>query len=245
MIPKTIHYCWFGRNPLPESARKCIDSWKRFFPDYQIKEWNEDNFDVECLPYVRDAYQAKKYAFVSDYARFWILYHHGGVYFDVDVEVIRSFDDILSKGPFWGIETETGASGKPLVNPGLGIASGPGEELYATILKKYETLPFYVPDGSVSSYTMIPMISDLFFEMGLKGDGSVECLGGHYFYPRDYFNPLDSFTGRLCKTTNTRSIHWYMASWLPPEPAWKKKAKQIFHRIFGAGLSQRIRKLIS
>ena len=97
MIPRTIHYCWFGGNPLPKSAVKCIDSWKRFFPDYEIKEWNESNFDVNAIDYTRQAYERKKYAFVSDYARFWLLYNYGGLYFDTDVEVIRPMDDIIEK----------------------------------------------------------------------------------------------------------------------------------------------------
>ena len=100
MIPKTVHYCWFGKKPLPESAKKCIDSWRKFLPGYRIKEWNEDNFDVGITAYTQQAYEAKKYAFVSDYARFWILYHHGGLYFDTDVELIRPIDDIIAKGPF-------------------------------------------------------------------------------------------------------------------------------------------------
>ena len=91
MIPKIIHYCWFGHNPLPNSAIKCINSWKKFFPDYEIREWNEDNFDVESIPYMAEAYHMKKYAFVSDYARFWVLYYHGGLYFDTDVEVSPGF----------------------------------------------------------------------------------------------------------------------------------------------------------
>ncbi len=104
MIPKIIHYCWFGGNPLPDDAKNCIASWKKYFPDYEIKEWNESNFDLNCCPYVKEAYEAKKWAFVSDYARFWILYHHGGLYFDTDVEVIKPFDDILSRGGFMGQE---------------------------------------------------------------------------------------------------------------------------------------------
>ena len=104
MIPKIIHYCWFGGNPLPDDAKKCIASWKKFFPDYEIKEWNETNYDVSVCPYVKEAYEAKKWAFVSDYARFDILYKHGGLYFDTDVEVIKSFDDILTKGGFMGQE---------------------------------------------------------------------------------------------------------------------------------------------
>jgi len=110
MIPHTIHYCWFGHAPLPASARKCIASWRKHFPDYEIKEWNESNFDVACIPYIQQAYEHKKYAFVSDYARFYILYHHGGVYFDTDVEVIKDMTDILRGGviflawrPVWSI----------------------------------------------------------------------------------------------------------------------------------------------
>ena len=117
MIPKIIHYCWFGRNPLPESAQKCIASWKKFLPDYEIKEWNEDNFDVNIIPYTKEAYEAKKYAFVSDYARFWILYKYGGLYFDTDVEVIKPMDDIIERGPFMGIEVPANNAGTPKVAP--------------------------------------------------------------------------------------------------------------------------------
>ena len=96
MIPKIIHYCWFGGNPLPDSAMKCIASWKKFLPDYEIKKWNESNFDVNMIPYVKEAYQVKKYAFVSDFARFYILYKYGGLYFDTDVEIVKPLDSIIS-----------------------------------------------------------------------------------------------------------------------------------------------------
>ena len=105
-IPKIIHYCWFGRNPLPPLAEKCIASWKQYLPDYEIKEWNEDNFDVCMNPYIEEAYHLKKYAFVSDFARFDILYEHGGLYFDTDVEVIKSFDGLLDHNAFFGFEND-------------------------------------------------------------------------------------------------------------------------------------------
>src|SRR5215510_15199585 len=114
MIPKIIHYCWFGGNPLSELALKCIASWKKYFPNYEIKEWNESNYDVHKIPYTSEAYNAKKYAFVSDYARFDILYQYGGIYFDVDVEVIKQFGDILNDTGFMGMETLSGC------NAGLG-----------------------------------------------------------------------------------------------------------------------------
>ena len=119
MIPKIIHYCWFGRKALPRSAKKCIESWKKYLPDYEIKEWNEDNFDVNMIPYTQEAYSAKRYAFVSDYARFYILYHYGGIYFDTDVEVIKPIDDILEKGAFMGCETIAEEEIPLYVAPGL------------------------------------------------------------------------------------------------------------------------------
>lgn len=122
MIPKIIHYCWFGRGPLPELAQKCIASWKKYLPDYEIKEWNEDNFDVNIIPYTAEAYQAKKYAFVSDYARFWIMYHYGGIYFDTDVEVIRPMDDIVANGNFMGFEVDP--DGENTIGRGSVIAAG-------------------------------------------------------------------------------------------------------------------------
>jgi len=242
MIPKVIHYCWFGRNPLPESAVKCIDSWKKYLPDHEIKEWNEDNFNVNILPYTKDAYEARKFAFVSDYARFWVLYKFGGVYFDVDVEVIKPIDDILEKGAFWGFESEKGQ--KPAIAPGLGIASEAGNPVYKTILERYETMSFFEADGTMSKFSMIPMVTELFISKGLKADGTVECVEGNWFYPKDWFNPFDDATGRLNKTSNTRCIHWFMKSWLPPEPAWKKSLKRMIHRIFGTSFTSRIKKML-
>ena len=138
MIPKVIHYCWFGGNPLPESAQKCIASWRKFLPDYEIKEWNESNFDVNAIPYTAQAYAAKKYAFVSDYARFSILYDNGGLYFDTDVEVIRPMDDIIENGPFMGFEIDaSGIDFKKAVAPGLGLGANPGLGLYKEILEHY------------------------------------------------------------------------------------------------------------
>ena len=155
-----IHYCWFGHNPLPESAIKCIDSWHKYLPDYEIKEWNEENFDVNIIPYTTEAYSVGKYAFVSDFARFWILYHYGGVYFDTDVELIRPIDDIVEKGPYMGIEdlckiTPEDIEGYPLVNPGLGIGAPPGHEFYKKVLDYYTGLRFLNEDGTLIGGTVV------------------------------------------------------------------------------------------
>jgi mannosyltransferase OCH1-like enzyme len=230
MIPKIIHYCWFGRKPLTPLAQKCIASWRQFLPDYEIREWNEDNFDVAYIPYTAQAYQAGKYAFVSDYARFWVLYRYGGVYFDTDVEVIRSMEDILKRGPFMGFEF---LGDQMAVNPGLGLAAQPEMPLNKTMLDRYEGLSFLLPDGTVNPCTMIPMVTELLTEKGLKGDGSIEHLEGIDIYPPDWFNPFDDALGRLCKTENTRTIHWYAKSWMTAEPAWKTELKRLLRRIFG------------
>lgn len=229
MIPKIIHYCWFGRNPLPPLAKRCIESWQKYLPDYEIEEWNEDNFDVNSIPYTAEAYEAGKYAFVSDYARFWILYKYGGVYFDTDVEVILSMDDVLARGAFMGFELVS--KERLAVNPGLGMAAESGLHLYQEILSRYETMSFSLEDGSLNPYTMIPMVTELLVDAGLKGDGTIEHIAGIDVYPPDWFNPFDYLTGRLTKTENTRSIHWFAKSWMKPEAAWIVFVKRMFRRI--------------
>lgn len=233
MIPKVIHYCWFGRNPLPESAIRCIDSWKKYFPDFEIKEWNEDNFDFNIIPYTRVAYQEQKYAFVSDYARFWILYNFGGLYFDTDVEIIKPMDAVLREGPFMGAEVDGNESKclLPKVAPGLCIGAYPKMKLFANVLNKYTTLNFYGYDGTFNKYTMIPLVTDLLIESGMKSTSQIQKVAEFTIYPSEYFNPLDIATGRLKITPNTYSIHWFMASWLPKQPMWKKKLKQYIRRI--------------
>ena len=229
MIPKTIHYCWFGYKPLPDLAQRCIASWQKYLPDYELREWNEGNFDVHILPYTADAYAAGKYAFVSDYARFWVLYKYGGVYFDTDVELIRPIDDVLARGPFMGFEIEN--KDRLAVAPGLGLAAEPGMRLYQEILAHYGTMQFAREDGSLDPYTMIPMVTELLVAAGLKGDGTIEHIAGIDIYPPEWFNPFNDLTGRMRKTENTRSIHWFAKSWMEPEAAWKVWAKRVLRRI--------------
>lgn len=229
MIPKIIHYCWFGGNPLPESAIKCIESWKKFFPGYTIVEWNESNFDFNCNAYVREAYEAKKWAFVSDYARFWILYHKGGLYFDTDVEVIKPFDDILSKGGFMGQEAVVLSSTKSnildfeesntsdnsdlTVAPGLGIATAPGLQLYKEILDFYETLHF-IREGVMDTTTICVFTTNILKKYGYdETEKKIQRVAGITIYPPDYFCPMNYLTGEITLTDNTHSIHWYGASW--------------------------------
>ena len=242
MIPKVIHYCWFGRNPLPKMAVKCIASWRKFLPDYEIKEWNEDNFDVNIIPYTRDAYADGKYAFVSDYARFWILYHYGGVYFDTDVEVIKQMDDIIERGPFMGLEI-AGRNGK--IAPVLGLSCESGNPVYKIILDGFAALDYHLPDGTRNPYTMIPMVTDIMKEKGLTATGQVEEVSGIFIYAPEYFNPLDDATGRLRKTENTRTIHWFMKSWMPGENRATVFVKRLIRRVFGESFIAFLKRLIT
>lgn len=242
MIPKVIHYCWFGRNPLPQSAQKCIVSWKKFFPDYEIKEWNEDNFDVRMMPYTAEAYDAKKYAYVSDVARFWVLYNEGGLYFDTDVEVVKSFDDIIADGPFMGIETPAVENVSfPTVNPGLGLASESGHVFFKQIMDYYKKSHYINPKtGKAYPGTVVSVTTRLLVDAGLKKENLRQNISGIWIYPMDYFNPLEDATGVLRKTENTRSIHWYSKTWCE-KPMLYFHITRILHRIFGTKLLAKLK----
>lgn len=240
MIPKTIHYCWFGGNPLPDNAKKCIASWRKFFPDHEIIEWNESNFDVNAIRYTAEAYAAKKYAFVSDYARFKILYDNGGLYFDTDVEVIKPFDDILSRGAFMGRELYAYQSNA--VNPGLGLGVSKGCVLYKRLLEKYDTLHFINEDGSMNLTTIVTYTTDLLVSCGLLATNEIQTIEDITIYPKDFFNPLDDNTGKLNLTPDTHSIHWYSKTWLEV-PEWRLKLSRFAHRWFGYSISNKVRRL--
>lgn len=241
MIPKVIHYCWFGKNPLPKSAQKCIASWKKFFPDYEIKEWNEDNFDVRMMPYTAEAYDAKKYAYVSDVARFWVLYNEGGLYFDTDVEVIKPMDDIIAKGPFMGIEVPSVDGSMPMVNPGLGLGAEARVPLYCLILDHYKNQHYIdACTGIPFPGTVVSHNTKILVENGLAASNEIQQVAGIWIYPKDYFNPLEDATGVLNTTENTKSIHWYSKTWCD-KPMLYFKVTRVLHRIFGTKLLKKLK----
>lgn len=236
MIPKKIHYCWFGNNPLPKDAQKCIATWKKFFPDYEIKEWNEGNFNIDCCPYVKAAYEAAKYAFVSDYARFWIIYHEGGLYFDTDVEVIKHMDHIIAKGAYMGFEKSL-ATQNPLcnnllgVNPGLALGAEKGNAFLKEMLDFYETKStFAIKDGTVVDYT-----TNMLHKYGLKNINCKQEIAGITIYPAEVFCPMDSTTGITTITNNTVSIHHYSCSWIDHNTlSWRlHEFKNFLIKVFG------------
>ena len=228
MAPKTIHYCWFGQRPLPELALKCIASWKKYLPDYEIKEWNEDNFDVNQIPYTTEAYKRQKYAFVSDYARFKIMYEHGGIYFDTDVEVIKSLDEIIAKGPFFGME----ASDENFsCNPGLGFACNAGLGLCKEMIAQYEHENFILSNGLLNLETVVTRFSGILHKHGFKYNNDITEFENMFFYPPEFFCPINYHTGEKNITQNTYTIHHYAASWVNKydNMSWFAKLWNILH----------------
>lgn len=232
MIPKIIHYCWFGRNPLPELAQKCIASWKKYLPDYEIKEWNEDNFDVNIIPYTAEAYAMKKYAFVSDYARFWILHKYGGIYFDTDVELIRPIDDIIARGNFMGFETDPnpakGDASEGSVAPGLGLGVAPGLDVIKKMLDYYEDKHFICETNMRNQITVVHICTKVLMENELQNVEGIQKVDDDiYIYPAEYFCPINVTTGRIHVEKNTRTIHHYAGTWVDKKFSLKEFVKRL------------------
>lgn len=238
---KTIHYCWFGRGEKPALVLKCIESWKKYLPDFTIVEWNEDSFDVSCVSYVKQAYESKKYAFVSDYVRFWVLYNYGGLYLDTDVEIIKPFGDLLLDEAFAGLETEDFSA------PGLVLwCKNRGNSILHEMLETYSTVNFLKDDGTMNTLTVCVYFTAVLKKYGfVKGNMKQQC-GSFTVYPIDYFCPFDDLTGLLKITENTVSIHWYHKTWMSKNQKIRNRISRVLHRIFGVhfflNLKQKLRR---
>lgn len=233
---KTIHYCWFGKNPKPELILKCMKSWKKYCPDYEIIEWNEENFDINCCDYVREAYEAKKWAFVSDYCRFWVLYHHGGIYLDTDVELIKSLDNL--DRTFVGFETIKG------VNSGLVRGAEKGDMICRKMLESYHNDHFRNNDESLNLMTVCVRETNILCSLGMKLNNKIQKVEKTTIYPSDYFNPINHRTSKLELTSNTVSIHHYAASWVDNKTKLKSKIYSTIYRLFGVNFVEKIKQLI-
>lgn len=233
MIPKVIHYCWFGSKPLPKYAKKNIESWKKFFPEFEIKEWNENNFDINLIPYTSQSYKQKKYAFVSDFARYWILYDYGGLYFDTDVEIIKSFEDIVERGPFLGIEKSINNIS---VNPGLCMGGIPRISLYKKMIDFYSSIKINLEEP-VKPY-LVNMTTSFLCQYGFKRKNELQFIDGIYIYPNDFFNPMNDYTGKVNITPNTHSIHYFAKSWIKGYSPLRNYLTRKFH-LFYNKISQR------
>lgn len=226
MIPKIIHYCWFGGNPIPSEYQAYIATWRKYLPDYEIKEWNETNFDVNCIPFIQEAYKVKKFAYVSDYARLKILYENGGVYFDTDVEVIRNMDDLMAKGPWMGVEKHTSTpSADDQVAVGLGFAVEPHNPIIKEVMSFYENTHYIFPDGHMEQITIVPVVTGVLRKHGMPAHVDRPTkVDGITIYPWDYFCPQEGFQyNEIECTDNTYTIHHYSATWMSKADRWKMK----------------------
>ena len=226
MIPKVIHYCWFGDSPIPEKYLQYMESWEKYCPDYEIKKWDASNFDYSINSYCKEAYESKQWAFVSDYARLYIIYHYGGVYLDTDVELLQSLTPLIEDG-----EGFIGFQNAMEINTGLGFAAASGNDCIKKMLDIYERRKFYLSDGSINrvpcpaANTVGLMSKGL--KIGEKHSHHIQQLEGIKVYPEEFFNPLNADTQKLSVTNNTYTIHHYTASWLGNGSKIKQKIKKL------------------
>lgn len=224
MIPKIIHYCWFGGKELPESAKKCIESWKKYCPDYEIKRWDESNIDIHENRFISQAYQAKKYAFVSDYVRFKVLIEEGGIYLDTDVQLMKSLNDLLDKHAFMGFEKiGNTVSG---VAPGLIIGSEPHASFLYDMVNLYNQLAYCDEQSNPIAKTVVKYLTDYLVEKGCIVEDRLQIVDDIVLYPSEYFCPKDYESGEIHLTENTYSIHHYDSTWWEPKALYLKKLSE-------------------
>lgn len=229
-VPHVIYYCWFGRGPLPSLAEKCLASWKRYCPDYEIVCINEDSFDVTRHPYTEQAYAAKKWAFVSDVARLQVLYDNGGIYLDTDVELLKSPNDLIAERGFMGFDD----SG--LIATGLGFACEPHNAVIGEMLRDYDGVPFVKEDGSLDTVPCPDRNTATLRRLGMTVDGSDQVFMGLRMLPEEYLCPIKYYTGKKRITKNTYSIHHFCASWTTPTA----KRTLFLKRLLGVALYDKL-----
>ena len=210
MIPKIIHYCWFGGAPLPKLAQKCIESWKKYCPDYEIKRWDETNFDLNYNDYVHEAYAAQKWAFVTDVVRLYALVNYGGIYMDTDVEVLKPLDEFLKYEAFSGFETDKN------IPTGI-MASEKDQNLFKELLDEYTDAHFLKSDGTYDKTTNVMRITNTCLKYGFVSNNSFQTVKGFTLFPKDYFCPKDLLTRQINLTENTYTIHHFDGSWVGDE----------------------------
>ena len=238
MIPKIIHYCWFGKGEKPSQIKECIDSWKKVLDGYEIIEWNEDNFNVNELEYTKEAYKAKKYAFVSDVARVKALYEYGGIYLDTDVIVYKSFDSILNHKCVLGFEM-----GNYVATSFM--ASEPQFNLMKEFYNLYVYRNFYDKNGNIISGTNVSKLTNMLMNKGLKRNNQFQILEDEIvIYPQEYFSPYDYGDCIKNNTENTICEHLFLVSWMSKKEVVKKTFKRVLSSIIGKKGMNKIRKFL-
>lgn len=232
-IPKIIHYCWFGGNPLSNEAKKCIESWKKICPDYEIREWNEKNFDINSVTYVREAYNNKKWAFVADYVRLYAIVNYGGIYMDTDVETIKKFDDMLINDAFAGFEDENN------ISTGI-LACKKDFPIFKEFLNYYKNRKFVLKNGALDMTTNVKIITDICLRYGFIPNNSMQNINNLIIYPKEYFCPKDYKTGFINLTDNTYTIHYFSGSWLPPKEQKYLRLQEKLAKRYNSNVAEKI-----
>lgn len=236
-IPKIIHYCWFGGNEKPSKIKKCIESWKKFMPEFDIIEWNESNFDINALQYTKQAYEMKKYAFVSDVARLKALSMYGGIYFDTDVEVFKNFTPLLDEQCILGFEEEEYIATSMM-------AVEPNNKLINKFLKIYNDIPFLDAKGNIIEGTNVSKLTDLLIERGLKRENIYQQLDDNIsIYPKEYFSPYVYPYGIYQITDNSYCVHHFFVSWQSKTVLLKRYLKMVIAKLIGLDNTKKIRNL--
>lgn len=228
-IPKILHYCWFGRGELPELTIRCMESWKQYLPDYQIVRWDEDNFDIQSNRFVKEAYAARKFAFVSDYVRLHALYTQGGIYLDTDVQVLKPLDPFLEHEAFSGFETT-----KTISTAVVGAEAG--SQIVRAFMQYYKDRPFIKPDGNMDITTNVKIITEYCRLRGFSPDNRYQVLDGFTLYPKDTFCPLDwnpdhSKIAERPIPEESYTVHHFAGSWLTEKEI--RRSKSFAWRHFG------------
>ncbi len=238
MIPKIIHYCWFGRGKMPEIVISCMASWHKFLPEYELILWNEDNFPFDDFPFAQEALASKKYAFVSDVCRLYALYQYGGVYLDTDVEVLGRLDDFLNHAAFSGFEDNKS------VPTGI-MASTQFGQWAKDMLAYYDNRSFIDKQGNMNTQTNVQIISELMVEKGIVLNNTYQEIPNYItFYPSDFFCPKSHLDGKIRRTANTIVIHHFAGSWLSKSAKRKMKMKQFIRSLVGNSTVDKIKKRI-
>jgi hypothetical protein len=234
MIPRVIHYCWFGNTPLPASAERCLASWRQTCPDYDIRRWDERSFDVARCTFCREAHAAGKWAFVSDYARLRIIFEHGGIYLDTDVELLESPNPLLAHAAFFGFQQDG------TIATGLGFGAIPAHPLVGALMKHYETTSFLGPSGLPDATPCPARDAAVFRQFGFRLDGSPQDRDGVVVLPADVMCPKSYDTGRVRITPRTLSIHHFDASWHNAVEAADLAKRRRYSARFGDWLGPRL-----